>query len=90
MSEEQLKAFWEAIQSDPALQEKLQGVTDPGTIVDIAKEAGFTISAEELQAAQETLELSDEQLDGAAGGRCTCCLCEHSPGPVACNSCALD
>ena len=45
---------------------KLQGVNDPGAIVDIAKEAGFTISAEELQSAQ--VELSDEQLDGAAGG----------------------
>lgn len=66
MSEEQLKAFWEAIQSDQALQQKLQGVSDPGAIVDIAKEAGFTISAEELQTAQ--VELSDEQLDGAAGG----------------------
>tara|TARA_B000000565_G_scaffold98830_1_gene73568 strand:- start:7053 stop:7277 length:225 start_codon:yes stop_codon:yes gene_type:complete len=74
MSEEQLKAFWEAIQSDQALQQKLQGVNDPGAIVDIAKEAGFTISAEELQSAQ--VELSDEQLDGAAGGRqyCNCCV----------------
>ena len=74
MSEEQLKAFWEAIQSDQALQQKLQGVSDPGAIVVIAKEAGFTISAEELQSAQ--VELSDEQLDGAAGGRqyCNCCV----------------
>ena len=68
MSEEQLKAFWEAIQSDPALQLKLQGVTDPASIVEIAKEAGFTVYAEDLQKAQE--ELSDEQLDGAAGAGC--------------------
>ena len=33
--------------------------------MDIAEEAGFTISAEELQKAQE--ELADEELDGAAG-----------------------
>ena len=74
MSEEQIKAFWEAIQSDQALQQKLQGVNDPGAIVDIAKEAGFTISAEKVQTAQ--VELSDEQLDGAAGGRqyCNCCV----------------
>ena len=37
MSEEQLKAFWEAIQADSALKQKLQGVTDLGAIVDIAK-----------------------------------------------------
>ena len=68
MSEEQLKAFWDAIQADSALQQKLQGVTDLGAIVDIAKEAGFTISVEELEQAQK--ELSDEQLDGATGGFC--------------------
>ena len=68
MLEEQLKGFWEAIQQDQALQQKLQGVNDPGAIVDIAKEAGFTISVEELEKAQ--VELSDEQLDGAAGGFC--------------------
>ena len=43
-------------------------LTDPGAIVDIAKEAGFTISVEELEQAQK--ELSDEQLDGATGGLC--------------------
>ena len=68
MSEEQLKAFWEATQADSALHQKLQGVTDLGAIVDIAKEAGFTISVEELEQAQK--ELSDEQLDGATGGLC--------------------
>ena len=68
MSEEQLKAFWEATQADSALQQKLQGVTDLGAIVDIAKEAGFTISVEELEQAQ--MKLSDEQLDGATGGLC--------------------
>ena len=89
MPEEQLKAFWEAIQSDPALQQKLQGVTDSGAIVEIAKEAGFTISAEELQKAQE--ELSDEELDGVAGGRCGCwapadtyCVGSYAPPPGNC------
>ena len=56
------------LQADSALQQKLQEVTDPCAIVDIAKEAGFTISVEELEQAQ--MELSDEQLDGATGGFC--------------------
>ena len=81
MSEEQLRAFWEAIQSDPKLQQKLKDLTDLDAVADIAKEAGFTISAEELQAAQETLGISDEQLDGAAGGFC-CCI-----GPGDCRGC---
>jgi predicted ribosomally synthesized peptide with nif11-like leader len=72
MSEEQLKAFWEAIQTDPALQQKLKDVTDFDAVAEIAKEAGFTISAEKLQAARETMELSDEQLESAAGGLCCC------------------
>ena len=66
MSEEQLKSFWEAIQADPSLQEKLKASTDADAIATIAKEAGFEISAEEIKRAQS--ELSDEQLDGVAGG----------------------
>ena len=75
MSDEQLKAFWEAIQSDSALQQKLQGVTDPGAIVDIGKEAGFVVSIDEVQKAQAELsnvELSDEDLDNVAGGFHAC------------------
>ncbi len=66
MSEEQLKAFWEAIQADTSLQEKLRATTDADSIASIAKEAGFEITADEVMEAQS--ELSDEQLDGVAGG----------------------
>ena len=72
MSEEQLKAFWEAIQSDTGLQQKLQGVTEPVAIAAIAKEAGFSISAEEIKKAHselELVELTDEQLASVAGGQ---------------------
>ena len=67
MSEEQLKAFWEAVQADTFLQEKLRAATDADSIVSIAKEAGFEITAEEVKEAQA--QLSDEQLRGVAGGR---------------------
>ena len=76
MSGEQLKAFWEAIQADTALQQKLQGVTDPDAIAAIANEAGFSISAEEIKKAQS--EISEDQLEGVAGGACvglTTCGC---------------
>ena len=75
MSDEQLKAFWDAIQSDSALQQKLQGVTDPAAIVDIGKEAGFVVSIDEVQKVQAELsnvELSDEDLDNVAGGFHAC------------------
>ena len=66
MPEEQLKAFWEAVQADAGLQEKLKAAVDPDAVVSIAKDAGFVISADELNKAQA--ELSEEKLGGVAGG----------------------
>ena len=66
MSEDQLKAFLEAAKSDTVLQEKLSVAADLDAVVEIAKDAGFMISAEELQRAKE--EVSDEELEGVAGG----------------------
>ena len=67
MSEEQLKAFWEAIQADTALQQKLQGITDPEGYVAIAKEAGFMISCDELRKEQKII-FTDEAMKGISGG----------------------
>ena len=69
------------LQADSALQQKLQEVTDPCAIVNIAKEARFTIFVEELKKAQMELSnviLSDEELDGAAGGLHLCAFCGRS------------
>ena len=67
MSEEQLKAFLEAVKANEGLQEQLKAAADADTVVAIAKAAGFlVISAEELQRAQA--ELSEEELEGVAGG----------------------
>jgi len=66
MSEEQLKAFLEAVKADAGLQEKLKAANDANAVVAIAKAAGFMISAEELKKAQA--EISDEELKGVAGG----------------------
>jgi predicted ribosomally synthesized peptide with nif11-like leader len=65
MSEEQLKAFLEAVKADTGLQEQLKAAGDADGVVAIAKAAGFVISAEELQRAQA--EISDEELEGVAG-----------------------
>jgi predicted ribosomally synthesized peptide with nif11-like leader len=66
MSEEQLKAFLEAVKADAGLQEKLKASGDAEAVVGIAKDAGFAISALELQKAQA--ELTDEELEDVAGG----------------------
>jgi predicted ribosomally synthesized peptide with nif11-like leader len=65
MSEDQLKAFQEAIKADTTLQEKLKAAVDVDAVVSIAKEAGFIVSAEDLK---KTQEISDEDLRGVAGG----------------------
>ena len=67
MSEEQLKAFLDAVKADAGLQEKLKAAADVDAVVEIAKAAGFVISAEELQNAQA--EVSEDELEGVAGGK---------------------
>ena len=66
MSEEQLKAFLEKVKGDTSLQEKLKAAADANAVAAIAKEAGFSISADDLKIAQS--DLSDEELEGVAGG----------------------
>jgi len=68
MSEEQLKAFQEAVQTDAGLQEKLKAAGDADAVVAIANAAGFVISVEEIEAAAQAVELSDEELESVAGG----------------------
>ena len=66
MSEEQLKAFLEKVKGDTSLQEKLKAAGDANAVAAIAKEAGFSISADDINKAQP--ELSEEELEGVAGG----------------------
>ena len=72
MSEEQLKAFLDKVKVDPRLQEELKGAADAEAVVVIAKAAGFVVSADEIKSAQSaSQELSDEDLEGVAGGALT-------------------
>ena len=72
MSEEQLKAFLEKVKSDTSLQEKLKAAASPEAAIEIAKDGGFSITAEDIQSTQsETVELSEEQLERANGGNLT-------------------
>ena len=70
MSEEQVKAFLEAVKADAGLQEQLKAAADADTVVAIAKAAGFVISAEELKKAQSAI--SEEELESVAGGGMAC------------------
>jgi predicted ribosomally synthesized peptide with nif11-like leader len=69
MSQEDLQKFLEAVRQDSSLQERLKAEgADP---VAIAKEAGFSVTQAELirANASQVQNLSDEELEEAAGGR---------------------
>ena len=70
MSEEQLAALLAKLKDDAGLQEKLKGAADLDAVLAIAKDAGFEISkaAWLRYQANQTLELSDDELEGIAGG----------------------
>ena len=75
MSEEQLNAFLEKVKADTSLQEKLKEAGSNEAALEIAKEAGFAITAEDIQSTQSaTVELSDKELEGAAGGSADGCF----------------
>ena len=73
MPGDQLSDFAAAVESDPALQDKLceAASTYAAAVVAIASQAGFVITADQVKAAQNAFlpeELSDEELSKVAGG----------------------
>ena len=66
MSEEQLKAFLEKVRSDSDLQEKLKAAASTEAAIEIAKSAGFSVTADDVQSSQS--EPADDELESAAGG----------------------
>jgi predicted ribosomally synthesized peptide with nif11-like leader len=70
MSEEQLSAFLAELKDDVGLQEKQKDAADLEAVAAIAKKAGFEVSkgAWLRYQAKQTLDLSDEELEGVAGG----------------------
>ena len=68
MSEEQLKSFLDKVKTDTSLQEKLKGAADADEALAIAKEVGFAITAEDIQSMPSSTDLSDDELEGMAGG----------------------
>ena len=67
MSEEQLKAFLEKVKGDTSLQEQLKAAASPEAAIAIAKEAGFAITAEDIQS-MPMQKLDEHELERVAGG----------------------
>tara|TARA_Y100000739_G_scaffold184262_1_gene162722 strand:- start:184 stop:417 length:234 start_codon:yes stop_codon:yes gene_type:complete len=62
MSEEQLKTFIAKAKDDQSIQDKLKAAKSPEDVVGIAKEHGHEFTADNIA------ELSEEELEGVAGG----------------------
>ena len=88
MSEEQLTALLAKLKEDAGLQESFKGAADLDAAVALAKEAGFDVSkADWLKyQAKQTLELSDEELEGVAGGDGTVGWCCEVMGSIVLNA----
>ena len=69
MSEEQLKAFLAKAKDDQSIREKLKAAKSPEDVVGIAKEQGYEFTADKIT------ELSEEDLEGVAGGAALCLYC---------------
>ena len=72
MSEEQLSALLAKLKEDAVLQAKFKSAADLDAAMAIAREAGFDVSKADLlnyQNENQTLELSDAELEACAGGR---------------------
>ena len=86
MSEEQLTALLAKLKDDSVLREKLKGAADIDAAGAIAKEAGFDVSKADWlrHQAKQTLELTDEELEGVTGGGDSMYDCGWTDSPGAC------
>ncbi|QNI53006.1 nif11-like leader peptide domain protein [Synechococcus sp. BIOS-E4-1] len=76
MTQEQLTAFIANAKGNTSLQERLKAAADTNAVAAIAKEAGFSISADRLKNALS--EMSDTEIESVAGGYCDKEWCLHS------------
>ena len=72
ISQDQFKTFLEAARLDANLQEQLKAAKDADSVAAIAKSAGYAFCADDLKTA--AVELSDQELESAAGGITTVLL----------------
>ncbi len=87
MSEEELSALLAKLKDDAGLQEKLKGAADLDAAVAMAQEAGFDVTKADWlkHQAKQTLEMSDNELEGVAGGAANLsCFYSECPGFQSC------
>lgn len=74
MGVESAKAFIEKLKNDEDFKNKLSQLENGQARLDFAKAAGFNFSADDIAKVKEEQGLTDEELDGVAGGCGHVCL----------------
>jgi len=84
MSLEQLKTFLEKVKDDDALQNQLKSAANPEQVVEIARQEGFVITAEDFV---QSYDLSFQDLEALAGGGHSGAPCQSvfTQCPAGCN-----
>ena len=79
MSQEVVAQFMSFAKDSPETQEQLRAAKTQDDVVSIASSSGYQFSADDLnaygKARASNSELSDEQLEGAAGGITNTMIC---------------
>lgn len=68
MSIESAKAFIEKVKNDEGFKKQLAELKDGQVRLEFAKKAGFIFTADDIAKVKEEQGLTDEELDGVAGG----------------------
>ena len=75
---ENLKNFLTKVSENPELVARVNAQKDAAAVIAIAKDLGFTLTAEDFK--QEPQELDDDDLDTIAGGCDVSCACAMGGG----------
>lgn len=80
---ENMKKYWEVVSNDEALKQKMEALKDKSAeqllegAIELAKENGITLTQADFISEAPNGELSDDELEAAAGG-CWWCDCFKS------------
>ena len=75
---ENMKLFLEKVSADEELSRKISSIEDVNALIEMAKDMGITLTAEDFKKNPE--ELDDDELDAVAGGGDVSCACAMGGG----------
>lgn len=68
MTKQSALAFFTYVEQNPTLKQKVKAVVGKEEIFNLAQEAGYSFSADDLKAISQESELNELELEAVAGG----------------------